>query len=160
MAVGFGAMNALVLSTRLALSELVHRYAAYVDARRFGELAELFTADTELVVPDPPEHLEPCTRHHGHTGVRDAMSPLAELTRTQHGIVGEIYTASAAPDVATGEITAVAHHWTAHGDQITDHVWYLRYSDIYRRGQQGWRIAVRTLTIDAIESRSARQVRS
>ncbi|OBI06152.1 hypothetical protein A5735_05975 [Mycolicibacter heraklionensis] len=159
MAVGFGAVTALAPATRLELSELVHRYAAYVDARRFDELAELFTADAELVVPDPPEHLEPHRRHHGHNGVRDAMSPLAGLARTQHGIVGEVYTASTSPDVATGEITAVAHHWIEHDGKFTDHVWYLRYRDVYHRTGQSWQIAQRELTIDAIESRPARQVR-
>ncbi|WP_207543209.1 nuclear transport factor 2 family protein [Mycolicibacter heraklionensis] len=155
-------MTALVLpaASRLELSELVHRYAGYVDARRFDELAELFTADAELVLPDPPDHLEPCVHHHGHAGVRDAMSALAGLTRTQHGIVGEVYTAATSTDLATGEITGVAHHWIEHDGKLTDHVWYLRYRDAYHRVGQGWRIAQRELSIDAIESRPARQVRS
>jgi hypothetical protein len=88
------------------------------------------------------------------------MSALAAVTRTQHGIVGEIYTSSAPGDVASGEITGVAHHWVKNGDQFTDHVWYLRYADVYRRDAQGWRIAVRALSIDAIETRPARKVRT
>ncbi|MGB3474219.1 MAG: nuclear transport factor 2 family protein [Mycobacterium sp.] len=155
-------MTALALSTasRLELSELVHRYAGYVDARRFDEVAELFTADAELVLPDPPDHLEPCVRHRGHAGVRDTMSALVGLTRTHHGIVGEVYTASTSADIATGEIAGVAHHWREHDGKLTDHVWYLHYRDAYHRVEQGWRIAQRELTIDAIESRPARQVRS
>lgn len=155
-------MTALVLSTasRLELSELVHRYASYVDARRFDEAAELFTAEAELVLPDPPDHLEPCRRHRGHAGVREAMSALATVNRTQHDIVGEIYAASTSPDIATGEITGVAHHWIEHDGTFTDYVWYLRYRDAYHRLGPGWRIARRELTIDAIESRPARQVRS
>lgn len=155
-------MTAPALSTasRLELSELVHRYAGYVDARRFGEVAELFTADAELVLPDPPDHLEPCVRHRGHAGVRDAMSALAGVSRTHHGIVGEVYTASTSADVATGEIAGVAHHWLEHDGKLTDHVWYLRYRDAYHRVGQDWRIARRELTVDAIESRPARQVRS
>jgi len=150
----------LSVAFKLELSELVHRYACYVDAQRFDEVAELFTADAELVLPDPPDHLEPSVRHHGHTGVRDAMSALAAVTRTQHGIVGEIYTSTATGDVATGEITAVAHHWIEHGAKLTDQIWYLRYRDAYHRVGQSWRIAQRALTIDAIESRPAHQVRS
>lgn len=155
-------MTALVLSTasRLELSELVHRYARDVDARRFDAVAELFTAEAELVLPDPPDHLEPYVHHHGHAGVRNAMSALDAVTRTQHGIVGEVYTASTSADVATGEITGVAHHWLEHDGKLTDHVWYLRYRDAYHRVGRGWRIAQRALTIDAIESRPARQVRS
>ncbi|BBX20996.1 hypothetical protein MTER_04070 [Mycolicibacter terrae] len=159
-------MTALVLSAadQLELSGLVHRYAGYVDARRFDEVAELFTADAELILPKPPEHLEPCVRHNGHAGVLAALSALSTVTRTQHGIVGEFYTGAhigeASREVASGAITGVAHHWVDSGGQITDHIWYLRYSDVYRRGGQGWRIAVRTLSIDAIETRPARQVRS
>lgn len=148
----------LSVADQLELSGLVHRYAGYVDARRFDEVAELFTAEAELIVPKPPD-LERFVRHHGHAGVRAAMSALAGVTRTQHGIVGEFYTGSATDGVATGAITGVAHHWIEAGGQVTDHVWYLRYSDIYRRGEQGWQIAARTLSIDAIESRPARQVR-
>lgn len=150
----------LPVADQLELSGLVHRYAGYVDARRFDEVAELFTPDAELILPQPPDHLEPCVRHNGHAGVRAAMSALAGVTRTQHGIVGEFYTGAMSGEVASGAITGVAHHWVDSGEQITDHVWYLRYSDVYRRGAQGWRIAVRTLSIDAIEVRPARQVRS
>ncbi|ORW11309.1 hypothetical protein AWC16_11275 [Mycolicibacter longobardus] len=150
---------ALSVASQLELSELVHRYAGYVDARRFDELAELFTADAELVLPNPPDHLEPCVRHRGHAGVRDAMSALSAVTRTHHGIVGEFYTGQASGDVATGAVTGVAHHWVDSGGKFIDHVWYLRYSDTYRRVEQAWRIAVRELSIDAIESRPAWQVR-
>lgn len=152
--------SVLSVASQLELSGLVHRYAGYVDARRFDEVAELFTADAELVLPDPPDHLEPCVVHHGHAGVRQAMAALTAVTRTHHGIAGEIYTGSGNGDAATGDIAGVAHHWVESGEQFTDHVWYLRYRDVYRRGAQGWRIAVRALSIDAIESRPARKVRS
>lgn len=149
----------LSVSDRLALSGLVQRYAGCVDARRFAELTELFTADAELVLPDPPRRLEPCVRHRGHAGIGEAMSALAAVARTHHGIHGEIYT-TADDGQATGEITGVAHHWVDDDGRLTDHVWYLRYRDTYRRDQHGWRIASRALTIDAIESRPARQVRT
>lgn len=148
----------LTVADQVDLSGLVHRYAGYVDARRIDEVAELFTADAELIVPRPPEHLEPCVRHNGRAGVLAAMAALGGVTRTHHGIVGEFY--AGAGEVATGSVTGVAHHWIDAGEQITDHVWYLRYADVYRRGERGWRIAVRTLSIDAIEVRPARQVRS
>lgn len=150
----------LTAADRLKLSELVHRYAGYVDARRFDDLAELFTADAELILPKPPEHLEPCVRHNGHAGVLDAMTALTGITRTHHGILGEIYTSeSDATDTATGDITGVAHHWIEADGKITDHAWYLRYRDTYHRVGPVWRIALRALTIDAIDTRTTRQVR-
>ncbi|ETB39694.1 hypothetical protein N602_14680, partial [Mycobacterium avium subsp. hominissuis 10-5606] len=50
---------------RGALSDLVHRYAAGVDDRRFDAVAELFTVDAELVVPAPPAELRPVHTHRG-----------------------------------------------------------------------------------------------
>lgn len=150
----------LSVADQLELSGLVHRYAAYVDAQRFDEVARLFTVDAELVLPEPPDQLEPSVYHRGHEGVRAAMSGLATVTRTHHGILGEVYSASSAAAVATGEITGVAHHWIEQRGTLTDYVWYLRYRDIYHRVEQDWRIAQRSLTIDAIESLPAGRVRS
>ena len=147
----------LTAADRLELSELVHRYAGYVDARRFDEVAELFTADAELVLPDPPERLEPCVRRTGRAGVLDAMAALAGITRTLHGILGEVY--DGAEGTATGDVAGVAHHWIEADGKVTDHLWYLRYRDTYHRVGNAWRITQRALTIDAIETRTARQVR-
>lgn len=149
----------LSLIDRLELSDLVHHYAAYVDSRRLDDVAVLFTASGLLILPDPPARLEPAIRHRGRTGVRAALAALGGITRTQHGILGEVFTASSSPDIASGYITGVAHHWIERNGQVTDQVWYLRYRDTYHRTSVGWRIAEREVVIDAIETRSARQVR-
>lgn len=146
----------LPVADRLEVAELVHRYATYVDARRFDEVAELFTDTAQLVVPDPPAQLGPVIRHDGRSGVRAALAALDGVLRTHHGIGGEVYTGSG--DTATGAISAVAHHWTQRDGAYTDLIWYLRYDDAYLRTDDGWRIARRALTIDAIETRPARQV--
>lgn len=143
---------------RAAWSDLVHRYAAHVDDRQFGQAAELFTEDTQFVVPDPPRTLEPVRRHDGRSGVLTALSALQAVHRTRHEIVGEVYTAAGA-DTASGRIAGVAHHWSADGDKIVDVVWHLRYDDEYRRTDRCWRIARRILTVDAIETRPARRLR-
>lgn len=148
----------LSVADRLSLSDLVHRYAAYVDARRFDDVVELFTGTARLELPQPPQHLGPTIHHECPDGVHTAMAALTETARTHHGIVGEIYTATS-KTAATGAITGVAHHWLNDDGRITDVVWYLRYADEYRRTDEGWRIAVRALTIDAIETRPARHVR-
>jgi hypothetical protein len=149
----------LSIADRLDLSDLVHRYAAYVDARQFDEVAELFTATGQLIVSEPPNHLDPVVRHDGRAAVRSAMASLGSVTRTHHAIVGEVYTAADSDGTATGSIAGVAHHWSENDGRITDVVWYLHYVDEYRRTDTGWRIALRALSIDAIESRPARQVR-
>ena len=160
--VRFGTMTSsagLSIADRIALSDLVHRYAAYTDARRFDDLAELFTATAQLTLPTPPEHLDPVVRHDGRAGVRAAMESLNATIRTQHGIVGELYASTSADGIATGSLTGVAHHWIDNNGQLIDVVWYLRYADEYHRTDAGWRIARRALSVDATETRPVRHVR-
>jgi hypothetical protein len=144
---------------RLALSDLVHLYASAVDDRRFDDVVELFTDTAELRLPDPPRSLEPVRRHHGHGGVREAVAAVANVSRTEHAIVGEVYAAADDSDYALGRITCIAHHWTVADERITDLVWHLRYDDEYLRTRAGWRIHGRALTINAIETRPVRRLR-
>ncbi|BBX44836.1 hypothetical protein GCM10009641_25720 [Mycobacterium cookii] len=145
---------------RAALGDLVHCYAALVDDRHFSSAAELFTDDAELTLPDPPSTLEPVVHHRGRAAIGDALATVAATIRTQHAIVGEVYDANPRSGTARGRIACIAHHWIAHDDEIRDVVWHLRYDDEYRRAKSGsWRIQRRALTIDAIETRPARQVR-
>jgi 3-phenylpropionate/cinnamic acid dioxygenase small subunit len=145
---------------RAALADLVHRYAAGVDDRQFDSVAELFTDKAELMLPEPPAKLDPVHRHCGRAAIRTAIAAVAATIRTEHAIVGEVFDAGPQPDSACGRIACVTHHWSHHGDQLTDVVWHLRYDDDYRRTDAGWRIAYRTLTINAIETRPVRRVRS
>jgi hypothetical protein len=145
---------------RAALSDLVHRYAARVDDRQFGSIADLFTDDAELVLPDPPAALEPVRVHSGHAAIADAVAAVAATIRTQHAIVGEVYDTDARPSAARGRIACIAHHWVRHDEKVRDVTWHLRYADEYQRTtDHGWRIRRRELTIDAIDTRPVRQVR-
>lgn len=149
----------LSAADRFAVADLVHLYAAAVDDRRFDDVAELFTETAELRLPDPPRSLQPVRRHHGRDGVRAAMAPLGAVTRTEHAIVGEVFSAADEPDYALGRIACIAHHWTLADGQASDLVWHLRYDDEYLRTRAGWRIHGRALTINAIETREVRRLR-
>jgi 3-phenylpropionate/cinnamic acid dioxygenase small subunit len=144
---------------RAALTDLVHRYAADVDDRRFDSVAELFTEDAELTLPDPPTTLEPVYQHRGRAAIRDAAATVAATIRTQHAVVGEVYDAGPRSGTARGRIACVAHHWIQHGDQLRDVTWHLRYDDEYQYVETQWRIHRRVLTIDSIDNRQVRQVR-
>ncbi len=145
---------------RAALTDLVHRYAARVDDRQFTALADLFTDDAELVLPDPPAVLDPVTTHRGHPAIGAALGSVAATVRTQHAIVGEVYDAGFQPGSARGRIGCIAHHWVRRDDRLRDITWHLRYADDYQRTADGsWRIRRRVLTIDAIDTRPVRQVR-
>ncbi|MGH3960397.1 nuclear transport factor 2 family protein [Mycobacterium sp.] len=145
---------------RAALTDLVHRYAAGMDDRQFDEVAKLFTDTAELVVPDPPAELAPVHRHRGQAAIGAAIAAVATTVRTEHAIVGEVYDDGAQPGCARGRIACVAHHWVQRGEALTDLVWHLRYDDEYQRTEAGWRIGRRILTINAIEHRPVRRLRS
>jgi hypothetical protein len=144
---------------RAALTDLVHRYAALVDDRKFDSVAKLFTENATLTLPDPPKVLEPVHRHCGHAAISAAVAAVATTIRTQHAVAGEVYDAGPRADTAVGRIACVAHHWIEHEDQIRDVVWHLRYDDQYQRIDADWRICSRVLTINAIETRPVRRVR-
>lgn len=143
---------------RAALRDLVHRYAAYVDDRQFGSVAKLFTNNAELHTPDPPGALEPVYSHRGAAAIARAVAAVAQVARTEHAIVGEVYDADARRGAAQGRITCIAHHWTER-PELRDVVWHLRYDDEYELTDAGWRIGRRALTINAIETRPVRRLR-
>ncbi len=142
----------LDVTDRAALTDLVHRYAAGVDDRKFDAVVKLFTETAELKLPDPPTALDPVHRHRGHVAISAAIATVATTIRTEHAIVGEVYSAGPSPDSARGRIACVAHHWIRRGEEVRDLVWHLRYDDEYQRTDAGWRIDSRTLTINAIEN--------
>ncbi|MEY8016074.1 nuclear transport factor 2 family protein [Mycobacterium servetii] len=148
----------LSVDDRLALGDLVHRYAAGVDDRRFEAAAGLFTASGELSVPDPPASLAPVHVHRGHPAILAAVSAVAAVARTEHAIVGEVYEEFSRPGFARGRIACVAHHWNRRGDEVTDVAWHLRYDDEYTLTDAGWRFSRRALTINAIETRAVRRL--
>jgi 3-phenylpropionate/cinnamic acid dioxygenase small subunit len=149
----------LSVNDRASLSDLVHRYAAGVDDRQFDSVAELFTTNAELTVPEPPTALEPIHSHQGQQAIAAAVAAVAAVTRTEHAIIGEVYDEAARHGSARGRIACVAHHWNQRRDEVTDVVWHLRYDDEYALTDAGWRINRRALTINAIETRPVRRLR-
>lgn len=127
------------------LHQLVHRYAARVDDG-LG-VGALFTAEGVLVVPDPPEVLEPVVEHVGREAIQAATTGLPP---TFHAIVGTVF------DGHRGRIACVAHHVVK---PDLDLVWHLRYEDSYARVDGAWLIARRELSIDLVETRPLKRSR-
>jgi len=147
---------------RPALSDLVHRYAALADLRRPGQLAALFTATGELVVPTPPDRLDAHRVLAGPRQIGEHLTVLEELSLTVHQIVGEVYdvptpTAASAgpPTTATGRVACIANHLTGERNLV----WHLHYDDRYVREGERWLLARRELHIDFIETRQVRRHR-
>jgi 3-phenylpropionate/cinnamic acid dioxygenase small subunit len=147
----------LSVNDRASLSDLVHRYAAGVDDRQFDSVAELFTTNAELTVPEPPATLEPIHSHQGQQAIAAAVTAVAAVARTEHAIIGEVYHEVPRRGSARGRIACIAHHWNQRPDEVVDVVWHLRYDDEYELTDAGWRISRRALTINAIETRPVRR---
>ncbi len=132
-------------------------YAAAVDALDGAAFAALFLPDGELWVPEASSGSDPVICRAGREALGRIPSGLARFHATYHRITGARYEVHG--NTATGEVLGVAHHLGAGtgavgGDAAgTDTIWYLRYSDTYRRTGEGWRIARRALHLRGIEER-------
>jgi hypothetical protein len=115
-----------------------------------------------LTVPEPPTALTPIHSHRGRSAIAVAVAAVAQTVRTQHAIVGEVYSAApqgaSGPGGARGRIACSAHHFSERADEFIDVVWHLRYDDEYALTDAGWRIGRRALTILAIETRPVRRL--
>lgn len=120
------------------LAELSHRYASFVDSRRFGEVGDLFTVDAVLVTP--------AGQRVGRAEVAAAMHGLTRYERTFH-LVGQIRH-WVDGDTVRGETACVAHHFTTAEDGATgDKVMCIRYHDDVVQEDGVWRLARRTLDV-------------
>ncbi|MFB4319157.1 nuclear transport factor 2 family protein [Actinomadura sp. 21ATH] len=144
---------------RVALGDLVARYALYTDRRRMDDLAGLFTEDATLVLPDPPKELAPARAFTGRAEIAASFASLDAVPLTFHALVGQVFDAGPGPDTAAGEVACVAHHLTERDGKPSDLVWHLRYTDAYRLDEGTWRISRRELAIDSIETRPVRRWR-
>lgn len=150
----------LTTEDRLALLDLVHRYAACVDDRDLAGAAALFSADGVLVRPDPPAHLEPVHRVVGPAAIERALHALDEVPVTAHEIVGVVLDPGDLAGSARGRVACVAHHLGRSEAGLSDLVWHLHYLDSYSLGAGGWRIDRRELHVDFIETRPVRRSRN
>lgn len=137
---------------RARVDDLVHRYADLVDRRELDAVADLFTEDAVLVLPDPPARLDPFRVYTGREGVARALSVLRDVPATRHEVTHLALAVARATGTATGTVTGVAHHFFHRRDGgVVDVVWHLRYADTYRREGGRWRIARRELSVDRVE---------
>jgi hypothetical protein len=144
-----------VASELLALSV---GYAEAADDRDGARFAALFTDDGQLVVPVPPDQLDPVKTLAGAEVLRSVPSGLAGYEWTLHQVVDHLFALPVPggdPATAAGRVEGVAHHVRATGDPPgpagTDTVWYLTYLDRYRRVDHRWRIARRELYLHRVE---------
>ena len=132
------------------LEALSRRYAAAVDRRDRSALLAAFTPDATLRVERPGR--EPSTMT-GHDEIERVIAIVSRWPRTAHLIAQGLFVVEGTS--AIGEVYCTANHFG--GDETQpgrNHVMHIRYLDRYLLAGDGrWRIAQRTVTVDATEDR-------
>lgn len=140
---------------RLAIHDLVARYASAADRRDVDGLVALFSVDAELV-------RSPALLRKGDSAVlqgREAIAgsivaALTPLHATYH-LIGQ-HTATVDGDIATGEVYCMAHHIYLRGDEYRDNTMAVRYLDNYEREPAGWVFTRREPVVVFSEDRPVR----
>lgn len=136
------------LGDKMALRELVERYAQAVDAKDGAAAAALFTEDGRLV-----SHLMPGTEDEplvrsGRAKVQRALEMgLAQYRLTTHVIGGQVIEDLSA-ERAAGVTQCLAHHLVEEDGHQRLMVMAIRYHDSYARSAEGWRFAERRLKLE------------
>jgi len=142
------------LADRMALRELVDRYAQAVDERDIDTVVHLFTEDGVLLSHIMPGTEETPLERRGHDKLRRAMElGLAQYTSTTHVIAAQVVEL-AGDDDAAGTTTCLAHHvYTGDGGGERLLVMAICYRDRYHRQLGSWRFAERRLELQWSDDR-------
>jgi ketosteroid isomerase-like protein len=121
-------------------------YAAAADRRDVAAFLAVFTDDARLRVSAPGAPDEIVRTYAGADELAQVPVRLGRYESTSH-LVGPA-DLRVDGDSARGEVHCVAHHL----ERGTDKVLTIRYADVYRRTDAGWRIAERTVQVDRSET--------
>ncbi|MBB4856439.1 ketosteroid isomerase-like protein [Mycobacteroides chelonae] len=140
---------------RLAIQDLVARYARAADRRDIDALVALFSADAELVRPPALLREGDAAALQGCEAIADSIvTALKPLHATYH-LIGQ-QTADVDGDTARGEVYCMAHHIYLRGDEYRDNTMAVRYLDDYERGPAGWVFTRREPVVVFSEDRPVR----
>ncbi len=126
---------------------LVLGYATGADHRDVARFAALFADDARLTVVEPDGTLRPSLV--GVEQIAKIPVRLGRYDRTIHLVRSHRVDPTMSPDAATGTVECEAHHHLGG----TDTVMTITYEDRYRRTEDGWRFAERTVRIRQQEER-------
>ena len=139
--------DAGALADRLALRDLVQKYARAVDRRDADLLDSLFCDDAEMLIFQDPASTEPTSAIRGRHELARITKVVTRYVSTTHFIGNHLVDLTG--DTATGETYCLAYHlYDGDGGERRMLVWSIRYRDRYVRGDGGWRFAQRQLIVD------------
>ena len=138
---------------RLAIRELVERYAHCADRRDALGQMSLFTVDTHFAVYMNARDSTPSQEIDSREGLAPVFRDLNRYDATMH-FVGQSTIFTLTADQATGEAYCLAHHLTVEGKKRRLMVAYLRYDDTFVKADGAWLFSERLLYVDWIEERA------
>lgn len=128
------------LIERQAIIDLIHEYSRLVDESRPDGVAALFTPDCVFRSTSGKNGTA-----RGRDAVRDRMHLLLSTFSATSHHVSNIQITFASPDRAQGLVYLFAwHDFTK--ERPVGYLWG-RYSDVYERTAEGWRIAERSMHV-------------
>ena len=122
---------------RLALRELVDRYALIPDDRDYALVDRIFSEDAVLVGRG--------FELRGREQIRKGMRKIERYSATLHCVHNQLVEIDG--DEARGTTYCVANHLHEVDGRPFKLDWGIRYRDRYRRGPDGWRIERRELEL-------------
>jgi uncharacterized protein (TIGR02246 family) len=125
------------IADRIALRELVERYARIPDDRDYALVDQVFAPDATLVGPG--------FELSGRDAIRAAMRAIERYSATLHCVHNHLVEIRG--DDAEGEAYCVANHLHEVEGRPYKLDWGIRYQDRYHREPEGWRILRRELRI-------------
>src|SRR5260370_29208991 len=138
---------------RLAIRELVDRYAHCGDRRAAEGQMALFTVNTHFVVYMNAKDPKPSMELHSREALAPVFADLNKYDATTH-FVGQSTIFSLTGDRATGEAYCLAHHVTVDDGKRRLMVSSLRYLDTFVTMDDTWLFAERLLFVDWQEERA------
>ncbi|MFC4376286.1 nuclear transport factor 2 family protein [Nocardia halotolerans] len=142
------------MQTRLALRDLVDRYAQAIDSRDSPALESLFSEDAVILVP------EAVARSTGNRELRDFTTVVPNLTAmfetTRHLMFQQ--TLAVVDGGIRGEVYSEAHHLYRTASGLHDAVMHSRYHDVYVHQDGSWRFLRREQVLDWIDDRPLAEI--
>src|ERR1700722_3191801 len=138
---------------RLAIRELVERYAHCADRRDASGQMSLFISDTHFVVYMNAQDPKPSMELHSREELAPVFADLNQYAATMH-FLGQTTILTLTPDRATGETYCMPHHLTIKDGTRRLMIAALRYTDTFVKIDGSWLFEERKLYVDWLEERA------
>ena len=145
-------LTAQQVTDRVAIRELIDKYAYFADRRDAASQIALFTEDTAFLVFGDHGNPIPTQAIRGREGLRPVFENLHRYEATTH-LNGQSMV-TVVGNQAAGTTYCIAHHVVTQGASRNLVTTSIRYIDSFvRRPNSGWLFEQRKLIVDWVETR-------